>query len=80
MTNYACPCCNFKTLKEKPTGTFQICPVCYWEDDNVQFYDHNYQGGANELSLNEARENSKKYGVSDLKFKDLVRNANNDEK
>lgn len=73
MCNFRCPCCNYKTLKEKPTDTFQICPVCYWEDDDVQFYDCNYEYGANDVSLNMARENFKKYHVSDIKFKDLVR-------
>ena len=34
---YACPCCGFLTLDEAPPGTFAICPVCFWEDDDVQF-------------------------------------------
>ena len=42
---YKCPCCGFYTLKDKADNTFQICPVCYWEDDGVQFHDPNYQGG-----------------------------------
>lgn len=56
MSLYKCPCCNLETLKEKPTGTFQICPICDWEDDNVQFFDKNFRGGANECSLNECKE------------------------
>lgn len=34
---YTCPCCGYKTLEECPPGTFEICPICHWEDDNVQF-------------------------------------------
>ena len=35
--------------------SFDICPLCGWEDDGVQNDDHNYAGGANSLSVNEAR-------------------------
>lgn len=34
---HPCPCCDFLTLSEPPSGTFQLCPVCWWEDDNIQF-------------------------------------------
>ena len=62
---HPCPCCDSLTLVEPPTGTFQICPVCRWEDDNVQFEDLDYEGGANTMSLREARENFAKYGAID---------------
>ncbi len=29
---YTCLCCGYKTLDEK-RGSFDICPVCFWEDD-----------------------------------------------
>jgi hypothetical protein len=28
---YPCPCCGFVTLGER--SAFEICPVCFWEDD-----------------------------------------------
>jgi hypothetical protein len=43
------------TLKEEPPGTFEICGVCGWEDDDAQFRDPDLRGGANEKSLNETR-------------------------
>ena len=52
---YPCPCCDRLTLTEAPTGTFAICESCGWEDDNVQFCDPDYAGGANRESLREAR-------------------------
>lgn len=52
---YPCPCCGFYTLDNEPPGAYQICLVCWWEDDNVQFHDPDYRGGANRESLNEAR-------------------------
>lgn len=63
MKKYQCPCCGHMTLSENPPGTFEVCPVCLWEDDNVQFDDPEYIGGANIVSLNTARENYKKFGA-----------------
>lgn len=31
---HRCPCCGFLTLDER--GTFEICPVCFWEDDGQE--------------------------------------------
>lgn len=28
---YKCPCCGYYTLDER--GGYDICPVCFWEDD-----------------------------------------------
>ncbi len=51
--NYKCPCCGQKTLDSE--RMFDICSVCGWEDDNVQFSDPDFWGGANFFSLNEYR-------------------------
>ncbi|MFJ5357451.1 CPCC family cysteine-rich protein [Pectobacterium sp. CHL-2024] len=56
MTNecdYPCPCCGeheFEVL-----GEYDICSNCGWEYDPVQSREPNYAGGANKMSLNEAR-------------------------
>ena len=52
---YTCPCCDYKTLEEKPPGSYDICELCGWEDDAVQFDDSDYEGGANSESLREAQ-------------------------
>ena len=72
-SKYECPCCEYYTLDDKPDNTFQICPVCFWEDDGVQLNDLDYEGGANEMSLNQARKNFKELRVIDLQFKEQVR-------
>jgi cysteine-rich CPCC protein len=64
---YPCACCDFFTLTEPPTGTFAICPVCGWEDDNLQFVQPDRSGGANHVSLRQARENFRELGVSELR-------------
>lgn len=61
---YPCPCCGFLTLLQPPPGSYTLCPVCYWEDDSVQFADPDYEGGANSESLNQARANFRKLGAS----------------
>jgi nitrogen fixation-related uncharacterized protein len=69
---YPCPCCGYLTLGEEPPGTFYICPVCFWEDDNVQYDDPDYKGGANEMSLNEAKASFRAIGaISPKKLKDV---------
>jgi hypothetical protein len=60
---YQCPCCDLYTLDEEPPGTFQICLVCRWEDDLVQFHDPTRRGGANRDSLIEAREAFRRRGI-----------------
>ena len=72
---YQCPCCGNYTFPEteKPPNSYYICKVCFWEDDYSQFHNPEYGGGANEVSLNQARENYKLFGVSDIKFIRKVR-------
>ena len=47
-----CPVCNGYVFKYE----FDICPVCMWQHDMVQEEDPDYNGGANKMSLNQARE------------------------
>lgn len=49
---YLCPCCKKYVFEEGP-GSYEICPVCSWEDDKIQAENPDYKGGANKLSLNE---------------------------
>jgi len=52
-TMNSCPCCGSMTI-ETP-GMYDICRVCGWEDDDLQSDNPGYAGGANHMSLNEAR-------------------------
>ncbi len=47
-----CPSCGFKVFSE-PSGSYEICTICNWEDDPVQALDPDIKGGANSLSLRE---------------------------
>ncbi|WP_369334942.1 CPCC family cysteine-rich protein [Xanthomonas sacchari] len=66
-----CPCCSYKTLSER--GAFEICAVCFWEDDGQDDDDADeVLGGPNgNLSLTQARANYQQFGVSrrqDLRY------------
>ncbi len=76
---FKCPCCGNYTLEEEPTDTYEICSVCFWEDDPLQFRNHDYVGGANKMSLNEARENYKMFGAKGKESLSHVRPPKSDE-
>ncbi|WP_372342176.1 CPCC family cysteine-rich protein [Geothrix sp. PMB-07] len=48
--NYPCPSCGFIVFDE-PIGSYDICPLCGWEDDPVQLATPGLRGGANGGSL-----------------------------
>lgn len=79
MEKYNCPCCGNRTLDGRPPGTYEICPVCYWEDDKIQYDDPDYEGGANNISLNKARVNYKKMGAISTDCLKYVRDATKEE-
>lgn len=70
---YPCPCCSFLTLTSPETGSYEICPVCFWEDDPVQNEDIQYQGGANQVSLSAAQNSFIDFGASERRFVQNVR-------
>jgi hypothetical protein len=75
---YPCACCGFLTMSESDPGTYEICPVC-WEDDDVQFNDIDFRGGANKESLKEAHENFKKFEASSLRVLKFIRHPRPEE-
>jgi len=76
---YPCNCCGFRTLADPSRGSYEICPVCFWEDDPVQNDDPSFAGGANAACLADARENYFRCGASDPRLSGLVRSACIDE-
>jgi len=74
-----CPCCGYKTLKER--GEFEICPVCFWEDDGQDDDDADeILGGPNgDISLTQGRANYKELGASQRQDLPQVRPPRPDE-
>jgi hypothetical protein len=71
-TRFTCPCCGYRTLPEPP-GSYEICEVCFWEDDGVQLLDPAYRGGANAPSLLECQANFMRVGACEDRFVNDVR-------
>lgn len=58
-----CPCCGYPTLQRRIE--YEICQICWWEDDGQDDADAEEKGGANdEISLNQARSNFSEYMIS----------------
>ncbi len=47
-------------MPEDVPGSHEICPVCFWHHDYYQFKNPSL-GGANKVSLNEAKQNFKQF-------------------
>ncbi|WP_284198134.1 CPCC family cysteine-rich protein [Chitinimonas prasina] len=47
----SCPCCGYRSLHER--GAYEICKVCFWEDDGS--VDNGCVSGPNHMGLREAR-------------------------
>jgi hypothetical protein len=58
-----CPCCGYQTLPEGRPGSYEMCPVCHWLDDPIQFGDAEFVSDTNHVSLTEARENFREHGA-----------------
>ena len=74
-----CPCCRCLTLQER--SAFEICPVCFWEDDGQDDHDAMLiRGGPNgTLSLTAARLNYARIGACEDRFVGKVRLPRPDE-
>lgn len=71
---YQCCCCGYFTLvgKKETDTLWDICPVCFWEND-VSGENPDKYSGANRMTLAQGRANYKKYSACDLKFASKVR-------
>ncbi|MER5204534.1 CPCC family cysteine-rich protein [Streptomyces sp. NPDC002825] len=73
-----CPCCGHRVLGAMP-DSYEICPVCHWEDDGVQFHWPTMAGGANKVSVIEARRNYQEFITCDRRGLRHVRPPAEDE-
>ena len=66
ISDYPCPCCGYFVFNDPP-GSYDICPICFWEDDIFQLR-FPMTTGANHVSLIQAQQNCARDGVSELRF------------
>jgi len=71
MNHFPCPCCGHVVFEE--SLCWEICPICFWEDDPVQVADPWFEGGANKPSLIQAQQNYKSFGAMERRFTSNVR-------
>lgn len=76
---YPCPCCGYLMFTEPP-GSYDICEICFWEDDMFQLKFPNLDLGPNHISLIDAQKHYKKFGVSELRIKKYVRKVTKDDR
>lgn len=50
----SCPVCGYLTLEER--DSFDICAICFWEDDGIDDFEVNNDSGPNQMTLKEGRE------------------------
>ncbi|NNV54254.1 CPCC family cysteine-rich protein [Limnovirga soli] len=67
----SCPVCGYLTLDER--DSFDICAICFWEDDGIDDFEENNESGPNHMTLKEGREIFQK-----AKTKLLTANVNDD--
>jgi hypothetical protein len=60
IRGFTCPCCGYPTIIER--GSYEICEICFWEDDTQDdnLADEIWGGPNGKLSLTEARLNISK--------------------
>lgn len=75
---YPCVCCGHLVFDER-VGSYEICPICFWEDDLVQTRWPNFAGGANKPSLIECQRNYQTFGACEARLLKHVRPATEDE-
>ncbi|OIP70359.1 MAG: hypothetical protein AUK43_09545 [Oscillatoriales cyanobacterium CG2_30_40_61] len=76
--SYPCPCCGYLTLTEEPPGTYLICPICFWED-NEDINNWSVWTGSNQVSLRQAQKNFLEFGACELEWLKDVRSPTVDE-
>ena len=58
-----CPCCDYYSLQSR--GSYEICAICYWEDDGQDLDRLDAVSTPNHITLREARRNFERYGACD---------------
>lgn len=65
-----CQCCDYFTLSER--GCWELCKVCFWEDEELDFDAPDFVSGANHITLREGRENFSRLGACEKRVARFV--------
>ena len=76
---YPCPVCGHLTIEAQ--HDWDICPICFWEDDVGLYGRDDVVSPANrDMSLAQAQANYHRFGAVGLQFVKLVRPPTGEEK
>jgi len=67
--DFPCPCCGYLTSPDD----WDICPVCFWENDPLQLREPDMPGGANNVSLRQGQQNFVGFGACEREMLKHVR-------
>ncbi|SDW89960.1 Cysteine-rich CPCC [Marininema mesophilum] len=65
---FACPCCRYRTIEDR--GHYEICPVCFWEDDGSD--QATVYSFPNHMTLEQGRFNFDKFGCVNDRLKNKL--------
>ncbi|MCP3656364.1 CPCC family cysteine-rich protein [Herbaspirillum sp.] len=74
---FTCPCCGYEVFPTPP-GSYDICPICFWEDDELQLY-YPHVHGANPASLIESQVNVVQFGACNKEMAKNTRKVTEDD-
>ncbi len=74
---YPCPCCGHLVFSEPP-GSYDICSICFWEDDLSQLR-FPRTTGANHVSLIDGQKNYRELGACEERLRPHVRKPKGNE-
>lgn len=66
MSRYACPCCKYYSFVDYDDAFFEICSICFWQNDTNEL--DKCSGANHGLTLRQAQINFLKFGACDERF------------
>ena len=72
LVAHQCPVCDYFTLPNR--GQYEICPICFWEDDGLDLDGLDVHSGPNHLTLRQARSNFHQFGACNENARSHVAN------
>ncbi len=74
-----CPCCGYRIFREETISTYDICPICFWEDESLVKKSIDEAYGPNHVSLTQAQRNFLDFGAKEKKTEENTREPKEDE-
>lgn len=66
-----CACCGYRTIGNR--GQYEICPVCFWEDEGMTGAELGAYSWPNHMTLGQGQEAFRTLGACGARFVRLVR-------